>query len=179
MKKEKFSIISKEYYSNCLIEAVKAKLKDRKVSITFVSPFDNEEFCPHFLWSDGEYDYDFGWEHRRVPLFFAWTLHRGHIRRRALGYNERYKNTCKRWKNRHKKFAMTYEEFEKWYKDRITDGHLDLVTSIYCLFITETFDKIPENEREKVWQEDYRRKVVQGIVLPLDNRVQALTGRRT
>lgn len=50
----------------------------------FVSPFDNEVFCPHFLWSDGEYDYDFGYEHK-LPLIFAWTLHKGHIRRRALG----------------------------------------------------------------------------------------------
>ena len=39
---EKFEIISKDYYSNCLIEAIKAKLKDwNNIKITYVSPFDN------------------------------------------------------------------------------------------------------------------------------------------
>lgn len=46
-------IISKDFYSNCLLEALKAKLKNPKVKITYISPFANEVFCPHFLWSDG------------------------------------------------------------------------------------------------------------------------------
>lgn len=100
----KFEIISHDYYSNCLIEAVKAKLKDWKnVKITYVSPFCNEVFCPHILWSDGKYDYDFGNEGKGDLGIQNWTLHKGHIRRRGLGYNERYKSTCKKWATRHKK----------------------------------------------------------------------------
>lgn len=61
--KKKMEIISNDFYSNCLIEAVKAKVKDWKhIKIIYVSPFDNEVFCPHFFWSDGKYDYDFGIE---------------------------------------------------------------------------------------------------------------------
>lgn len=51
------------FYSNCFLEAIKHKLKDWKhVKITYIPPRYNEVFCPHFLWSDGENDYDFGVE---------------------------------------------------------------------------------------------------------------------
>ena len=101
---EKFQIISKDFYSNCLIEAIKAKLKDwNHVTITYVSPFDNEVFCPHILWSDGKYDYDFGNEGKGDQGFLNWTLHKGHIRRRSLGFNQRYKESCKKWTEKHRK----------------------------------------------------------------------------
>lgn len=93
-----FKIVSKDYYSNCLIEAIKAKLKDWKhIKITYVSPFDNEVFCPHILWSDGRYDYDFGNEGKGDQGLANWTLHKGHIRQRELGYNEKYKRVCKKY----------------------------------------------------------------------------------
>lgn len=82
-------IVSKDYYSNCLIEAIKAKLKNPKVKITYVSPFVNEVFCPHFLWSDGKNDYDFGVE--RHLKWYEILLFKGHIRQWKLGFNERYK----------------------------------------------------------------------------------------
>lgn len=98
---KKFEIISKDFYSNCLIEAVKAKLKDWKhIKITYISPFDNKVFCPHFLWSDGKYDYDFG-NAGGDKNILNWTLHKGHIRKRGLGFNQKYKETCKKWKLRH------------------------------------------------------------------------------
>lgn len=82
-------IVSEDYYSNCLIEAIKAKLKNPKVKITYVSPFVNEVFCPHFLWSDGKNDYDFGVE--KHLKWYEILLFKGHIRQRKLGFNERYK----------------------------------------------------------------------------------------
>lgn len=96
-----YFIQSEDFYSNCLLEAVKVKLKDwSHVTITYVSPFDNEVFCPHFLWSDGKFDYDFGYEDVQCPLILAWTIHKGHIRQRTLGFNQKYKNTCKKWNER-------------------------------------------------------------------------------
>lgn len=51
------------FYSNCFFEAIRHKLKDwRHVKITYIPPQYNECFCPHFLWSDGQDDYDFGVE---------------------------------------------------------------------------------------------------------------------
>lgn len=88
----------KEYfYSNCLIQAVRAKLKNPKqVKITYISPFDNEVFCPHFLWTDGKNDYDFGIEYH-LPWYKV-LFFKGHIRKRNLGFNQKYKNACKKYK---------------------------------------------------------------------------------
>ena len=92
-----FKIVSNIFYSNCLIEAIKAKLKDWKhVKISCLSPFDNKVFCPHFSWSDGEYDYTFGAVEGTDNLFASWTLHKGYIRRRRFGFNQEYKEFCKR-----------------------------------------------------------------------------------
>lgn len=97
----KFEIISKDFYSNCLIEAIKAKIKNRKqIKITYVSPFINEVFCPHFLWSDGRYDYDFGVCQRLK--WYEKIYFKGNIRQRELGYNERYKRACKEWSEKHR-----------------------------------------------------------------------------
>ena len=94
-------IISKDFYSNCLFEALKAKLKNPKVKITYVSPFANEVFCPHFLWSDGKSDYDFGIERHLKLHERLWF--KGHIRQRALGFNEKYKRAVIRAKAGEKK----------------------------------------------------------------------------
>ena len=84
-------IVSKEFRSNCLIEAVKAKLKNpKKVKITFIpARYTEGGICPHFLWSDGESDFDFGTDQKLKP--YQYILFKGNIRERALGWNERYK----------------------------------------------------------------------------------------
>lgn len=97
-----FKIISKDYYSNCLIEAIKAKIKNPKIKITICMPWENEVFCPHILWSDGFYDYDFGNEGVGDQGILNWTLHKGHIRQRELGYNTKYKEICRKWVKRHR-----------------------------------------------------------------------------
>lgn len=103
---EKLKIISKDFYSNCLIEAVKAKLKNwENIKITYVSPFSNEVFCPHILWSDGHADYDFGTEGKSGGIL-NYILYKGHIRQRKLGYNEKYKNVCKEWRKKQKRQSI-------------------------------------------------------------------------
>ena len=101
MAREQFEVVSKDYYSNCLIEAIKAKLKNHRLKIIFFVPWRNEIFCPHFMWSDGKYDYDFGCEYN-LSLPFAWTIHKGHIRRRSAGFARRYKEAVDEWREKHK-----------------------------------------------------------------------------
>ena len=114
MKKKKFEIISKDYYSNCFIEAIKAKIKDWKhIEITYVSTFDNEVFCPHFFWSDGKYDYDFGIEGMGDRGIIDWTIHKGHVRKREHGFAERYKTTCKKWAKRQREYKKKKKMKEK------------------------------------------------------------------
>lgn len=78
------------FYSNCFLEAVKHKLKDwNHVKIAYIPPQYNECFCPHFLWSDGEYDYDFGVE--RYLKWYERFWFKGEIRIRKLGFNQKWK----------------------------------------------------------------------------------------
>lgn len=52
--------ISEYFYSNCLIEAIKAKIRHPiKIKIKYIPARLNEVFCPHLMWHDGEYTYDF------------------------------------------------------------------------------------------------------------------------
>lgn len=90
---QSFEIVSKEYYSNCMIEALKAKIKDPKVKIYFCKPriTENGHFQMfHFLWSDGKADYDFSdLKENGLPpyknLFF-----KGAVRKFHVGFAERY-----------------------------------------------------------------------------------------
>ena len=81
--------ITKEFYSNCLIEALKHKLKNKDVKITCISPKYKGGLSPHFLWSDGVNDYDFGVDYRLK--WYQVFLFKGTIRMRPLGWNENYK----------------------------------------------------------------------------------------
>ena len=75
------------FYSNCLIEAINAKLENPDVKITVI-PRGGRGY-PHFLWSDGEYDYGFGTDKKLSMLQALWF--KGRIFRRGLGFNEEYK----------------------------------------------------------------------------------------
>jgi hypothetical protein len=85
-------VISKDFYSNCFVQAMKRKIRHPfKVKLTYIRPKYGESFpfVPHFLWSDGEYDYDFGVEKYLKAYQVFWF--KGNIRRRNLGWNEEYK----------------------------------------------------------------------------------------
>ena len=85
MKHEK---VSDYFYSNCLIEALKAKIKNpSNVVITYVPR--SEKGTPHFLWSDGVADFDFGVDERLE--WWQTLVFKGCIRKRNLGFNEKYK----------------------------------------------------------------------------------------
>lgn len=84
-------MMDKMFYSNCFFEAIKAKLKNWKsVKITYIPARYNECYCPHFLWSDGEADYDFGIE--RYLRWYERIWFKGQIRKRKLGWNKRWKS---------------------------------------------------------------------------------------
>ena len=92
MSRENFRYVSPEYVSNCLIEAVKAKLKDpRRVKLYFCKP----TFAPdyqmfHFMWSDGKADYDFSdCGHGKTP-WYRCLLFKGQIRQFKPGFAARY-----------------------------------------------------------------------------------------
>lgn len=82
-------VSSKEFYSNCLIQALKHKFKNKDVVITFIHPKYKGGLTPHYLWSDGVNDYDFGVDHKLK--WYQVFYFKGRIRKRPLGWNEQYK----------------------------------------------------------------------------------------
>lgn len=97
--------IAGPFYSNCLLGAVKAKIRHPfKIKITVVPR--SEGGCPHFLWSDGSYDYDFGVE--RYLAGMQVLLFRGYVRQRDLGFNKKYKEQMSRRWNRTDNHGKAY-----------------------------------------------------------------------
>ena len=89
----RYEIVKGPFFSNCFLEAAKAKIKHPfRVRVTIVPR--SEANCPHFLWSDGEYDYDFGTD--RMLKGMQILLFSGHIRRRKLGFNQKYKERMRK-----------------------------------------------------------------------------------
>jgi len=91
-----YTYVSEQYNSNCFIEALRAKLQHPfKVKIYYCkSRRRNGKFdCCHFLWSDGEHDYDFTDKDTYTTNRF---LHRTHlwypgmVRQWPLGFAEEY-----------------------------------------------------------------------------------------
>lgn len=78
--------------SNCLIEALKAKIRQpKKVTIYCVHSLRaRKKKRLHFMWSDGENDFEF------VPLsrFYFPLIFRGQIKVHSLGTIEKFKKLC-------------------------------------------------------------------------------------
>lgn len=91
--------ISKYFYSNCLIEAIKAKIRHPiKIKIKYIPARLNEVFCPHLMWHDGEYTYDF-WAYGHLkPYQILW--YKGRIRKNEYDYYDKCIKTLKKWKER-------------------------------------------------------------------------------
>lgn len=70
------------FYSNCLIEALKAKIKNPKnVHIHKVPAKWNHEIFPHFWWEDGENAFEFLTKKDR---HFQVLLFEGRLKKRRL-----------------------------------------------------------------------------------------------
>lgn len=90
-----------EYYSNCLIEALRAKIKDPYgVKLRCLPAKQNEVFIPHIMWEDSKHTYDFYTGEKLNPVQILW--HRGSIRVSELGYYDRAIETMRRYKERRK-----------------------------------------------------------------------------
>lgn len=99
-RKDKFRYITGKYRSNCLIEAVKAKIKNPKVKIYFCKPRITKggKLLPHFMWSDGKHDFDFS-DSDDEDTSLRWykcICFKGRIRQFEYGFAKRYSEWCNR-----------------------------------------------------------------------------------
>lgn len=93
MKKQSYEIVSKEYRSNCMMEALKAKIRNPKIKIYFCKPRITEKGnfqMFHFMWTDGKADYDFSdLKENRLPPYKN-VFFKGVIRKFDLGFADAY-----------------------------------------------------------------------------------------
>ena len=90
-----YEITTKAYYANCLIEALKAKLRNPQVRLYFCKPriTENGHFQMfHFMWSDGVADYDFSDLNAGEMPWYRCLVFKGVIRRFKLGFAREYAN---------------------------------------------------------------------------------------
>ena len=85
---KKFEYITESYFSNCLIEAVKAKLKNKNVKLYFCKPKKGQMF--HFMWDDGNASYDFSDCEEDELKWFQRFLFSGRIRKFKNGFAKQY-----------------------------------------------------------------------------------------
>lgn len=89
----KDDFITDWYHSNCFIEALKARLRNPKVTIYFCKPriTENGHFqMMHFMWSDGIADYDFSDDEADGLPWYKCFWFKGAIRRFELGFAKKY-----------------------------------------------------------------------------------------
>ena len=85
--------MKQEYYSNCLIETIKAKIKwGKQIRIIHIPARKNEVFCPHFMWHDLLDDNikDFHAENGYVEKWYNIFLFKGYIRCRPYSVYEKW-----------------------------------------------------------------------------------------
>ena len=80
----------KKFYSNCLIEMIKAKIRNPAITVLYLPAFLNEVRCPHWMWLDADGEHDF---HHTGPLrWYQWFWHSGVIRTVHRGCYKSYIN---------------------------------------------------------------------------------------
>lgn len=86
--------VSQNYYSNCLIEVAKAKIKNPKIKIYFCRMRVTENGHlqkSHFMWSDGKYSYDFtDLENGHDLGFFGVIWYLGYLRKFDKNFAKEY-----------------------------------------------------------------------------------------
>lgn len=89
------------YYSNCLIEALRAKIFDfRGVKLRYLPAKYNEVFVFHIMWERNGRIYDFHTSEKLNPLQILW--HKGRIRVNDIGYYKKALETMMRYAERKK-----------------------------------------------------------------------------
>lgn len=84
MHRKDCKIISEGYYSNCLIEAIKAKIRNPSIKLHFCKPYrkpNGRIGSMHILWEDDNYSYDFSdidWSDN--GHFWQYFWYKGYIR---------------------------------------------------------------------------------------------------
>lgn len=92
-KGTKFIYITEPYNSNCLIETIKAKIKNKNIKIYYCKPricANGKIQMAHFMWSDETADYDFSDDEEHHLPWYKCFWFTGKIRKFPAGFAKRY-----------------------------------------------------------------------------------------
>lgn len=65
---------------------------------------------------------------------------------------------------------MTFREFCIWCNERSYDGKWDMLTAMICLDLMDTVKKTPFWKRERTWNAQYEKQVLEKIIGPFDQK---------
>lgn len=115
VEKGRHIIMEKTFYSNCLLEAVKAKLKDWKdIKIFYIPKKFNDTKCFHFMWKNTKTNETFDFKAEKAlssPLKLLYF--KGHIRKVSIqNYYSKYMNNevSKYLKSKYRKEELKIEK---------------------------------------------------------------------
>lgn len=100
--KSQYEVVSEVFISNCLIQAVKARISNKNVKIYFCKPriTENGHFQMfHFMWDDGEHSYDFTNIEDGGKRWYRSLLFKGYVRKFNLEFARKYteyRNGCRK-----------------------------------------------------------------------------------
>lgn len=115
---KKFQHSETKYRSNCFVEAMKAKIKNPKeVKVYFCKPqfIKHSKFkMPHFMWSDGKYDFDFSCDRDTLLHWYECFWFTGRIKRYKLGFAKRLLSYQRNLNRKNKKYWDWDEELKEF-----------------------------------------------------------------
>ena len=115
--------ITDQYYSNCFVEALKAKSHNPNVQIFFCKPriTENGHFqMMHFMWSDEKADYDFSDNEEDGLPWYRCFWFKGAIRQFEVGFAKRYSEYRNQPQKKNKQIGVDFQTVPSW---RNSDGN--------------------------------------------------------
>lgn len=70
---------------------------------------------------------------------------------------------------------MKFKEFVSWCNERACDGFWGMITAMACIDLMQTIRKQPFWKREKLWRQEYEKRVLDEIVNPINRKIEELT----
>jgi hypothetical protein len=69
---------------------------------------------------------------------------------------------------------MSFKQFEEWCNDRACDGRWGMLEAIVCIDIIDKIISAPFWKRKKLWEKEYKEKVLDEIVNPINDKISKL-----
>ncbi len=69
---------------------------------------------------------------------------------------------------------MKFKEFVIWLNERACDGCWGMITAMACIDLMQTIKKQPFWKREKIWKQEYEKRVLDEIVNPINRKIEEL-----